>query len=167
MDKAASGSYGSAMSLAESLVERLGTMPDAKLARETGVSVRLIYRERRQRGIPSHGGTRRPHWQPPPDFAERVQASLTLNHAARDLGVCAVTVLTYVNIQKIPVPPCWSDADLRPARKPNPNPAWLPQVRDRLGHVADADLAAEVGVSRERIRQVRNQLEIPLRRNSG
>ena len=41
-------------------------------------------------------------------------------------------------------------------------PSWREKIRDRLGAVADADLAREAGVTRESVRQLRAQLKIPM-----
>jgi hypothetical protein len=139
----------------------LGTMTDAAVAERAGVPTRVAYRARRALGIDAHGGVRRPHWQPPEDFAEVVAGAPSLNAAAKLLGASAGTVTVNLRMRQIPKPPQWIDPPPKTPRRPNPS--WLDGIRDRLGVASDAELAAEVGRSRERIRQVRQKLGIPLR----
>lgn len=136
----------------------LGTMPDAAVAKRAGVPTQIAYRTRRALGVAAYGGVRRPHWQPPENFAEVVAEAPSLNAAAKLLGVSAGTVTVNLRMRQLAKPPQWTDPPPKPPRCPNP--AWLDGIRDRLGVASDAELAAEVGRSRERIRQVRQKLGI-------
>lgn len=134
------------MPLSDEHVALLGTMPDDALAALAKVANSTVYRARALRGIASFGGDRRPRLQPPPDLLEQVKQKGKAAVAAEQ-GVSDATLMLW--LRSVSAPP--------PAKR---LPSWLAKVRERLGTVPDSVLAEEVGVSRQRMAQVRQNLGV-------
>lgn len=138
------------------LVEKLGRVPDAVLAREADVAPATVARWRTGRGISRirRQGRGRPRFPVPPAI-EALLGTLPDLDIARMANVSATTTRKWrIAAGKPPAPeirPPWGERA----------PSRLAAVRDRLGTTSDAELAREAGVSRALIHQWRTRLGIP------
>lgn len=133
-------------------VALMGTVPDAAVAARLGVLNTTVYYERTRRGIPPfrlHRGDRRTS-----HLDQYADAFGTMPDAriARAAGVTPTAVVAYRK-RHPGLPPT-------PPQPAGLQALWIERVRHRLGVERDSVIAAEVGVSKQRVAQVRNTLGI-------
>ena len=126
-------------------IERLGRVPDKKLANELGVSSSAIRYWRIQLGIQEID------WEAK---AFELFGRMPDDKIALEVGVWLAKVRRYRESLGIPA---WREQRI---------PVWVAKYRDRLGKEPDIVIAEELGISRERVRQVRVNLGIGLDREA-
>ena len=133
--------------LPDALIERLGTIPDAHLAKEFGVGSTTVTRARNERGIPNNkSGVDLGVLNIIRELIK--QREMTDIHIARAFGVSGYIVKR--ERDKLGLPMC------------DKSTANIPEIIPMLGTMTDADLGRKFGFSRGAIAHLRNKKGIPI-----
>ncbi len=132
--------------LPDALIERLGSIPDAHLAKEYGVGARTVTRARNQRGIPSNKTS--VHLTMVKLIHEMIRdGELMDTEIARQLQIPHSVVTRQRRQMGV------TAVDRRAIQ--------CPDKIKMLGTASDAELARLWGLTRENVRQARNRQGIP------
>ncbi len=133
--------------LPDALIERLGTIPDAHLAKEFAVGARTVTRARSERGIPNNkSGIELGVLSIIQELIK--QREMTDIDIARAFGVSDYIVKR--ERDKLGLPMC------------DKSTANIPEIIPMLGTMTDADLGRKFGFSRGAIAHLRNKKGIPI-----